>query len=146
MKPLSKLLPLLVLACLLEACGDSKNKKIIDELNAENSRLRRQVEQLNAELSATQSYQSAKKYTFVVLNVEQTEGYPPEVVSYTNLSSIEAVDNLTEDMEYRLLDDFQNTYLKSIKAQVNKGVVRDRKIYSFDTYAEASKAREQFSE
>ena len=146
MRLLLKLLPLVVLLGLLGACTDTKKKKIIDELNAENFRLRRQVEQLNAQLSVMQPYQSAKKYAFVVLNVEQTEGYPPEVVSYTNLSSIEAVDNLNEDTEYKLMDDFQNTYLKSIKAQVNKGIVRDRKIYSFDTYAEASKAREQFSE
>lgn len=145
MRPFSKLPPLVAILCLLGACTDTNSKKNIDELNAENFRLRRQIEQLNTQLAVTQTYQSAKKYAFVVLNVEQTEGYPPEVVSYTNLSSIEAVDNLNEDLEYKLMDDFQNSYLKSIKAQINKGVVRDRKIYSFATYAEASKAREQFS-
>ncbi|WP_439582422.1 hypothetical protein [Dyadobacter bucti] len=83
------------------------------------------------------------KYVFVILYVEQTEGYPPQVMTYTNLSGIEAVADLDEDRKYRIMDQCEAFYLNSVKAALHKGAVRDREIQVFDTYAQASRAREE---
>lgn len=90
-------------------------------------------------------YSVESKYGFVYLLSEENEftggGYAKRNRVYC--SSIEQYNSISEDIKYQALDKYQEKFMKSSDRITSPGKIKKRQFYYFDTYAEASKAREK---
>jgi len=164
MKKLNKAFVIVQLITLMSlGCNSDK----IAQLEKENNELRKKVSDQENDYSnerdnieTNKNDNQVKKYAMVVLSVTQREfdaeaaqssayvrdGPPSPYVTrkYNYCSAIKSFTNLTEDKKYEFLDEIQSLYLGSIDAKMNKGHIKSRQIFVFDTYEEASKEREQY--
>ncbi|GAB3422015.1 hypothetical protein [Niabella aquatica] len=90
------------------------------------------------------SITNSTKYIFVVLEVSEDNGL--EIKNYYVTSDILEMSEfeLDENNKYKLLDDYVKSYKRSPSGSVYKGKIKSRKIYNYETYEKASKAREKF--
>lgn len=87
---------------------------------------------------------SSTKYFFVVLKVVE-DHYTEYQTSYVTSDILEAQSyELDEETKYKLLDKFVKSYKNSPSGMAWKGNIKSRKIYSYDSYEEASRAREKY--
>ncbi|WP_273216155.1 hypothetical protein [Runella zeae] len=130
------------------SCSSStKNKQA--ELEEQLNKLEKENKLLKQEISQPKA---TSVYAFVVLNVTQTEqelkaeGPNIESVniekSYYYTSEIHELSFFNEAIKYKLMDDFQNEYLSFYS--IYKGQVKNRQCFTFGTYQEASRKREQY--
>jgi hypothetical protein len=89
-----------------------------------------------------------KKYYFIVLNVREVEAYSArmdgqkEVSRYYYVSSVGELDYVDEDVKYKLMDEMVVRYKQT--DWNNSKSIDKRRIYLFDSYQSASKAREKY--
>lgn len=101
--------------------------------------------------SPNSNFESTKKYGFVVMTVRQENDNVMEKmdgISYRNYmfsTAIKEYDYVNEDSKYQILDEAQAAYKRSSGAIYYKGSVKDRQLLLFDSYSEASKAREKYT-
>lgn len=156
----------LILSILLLISCNSSQKKV-ESLEKENAlkqseiqQQKNQIEKLEKRLSALEQTEypssnednysppsnnnsySNKQYYFVVLKV--VEDHYPNKESFYYTTSVNELSNYDEAIKYQLLDKVVSNYKSSPSGMVYKGNVKDRQIYLFDNYAEASKAREKY--
>lgn len=94
---------------------------------------------------------SAKQYGFVVMHVQQDNDNFEEKMngirakSYVFTTGIEEYDFVDDDLKYQILDEAQSSYKRTPAAIAYKGIVKDRDLLLFDSYSEASRAREKYT-
>lgn len=149
---------------LLSSCNSSQNK--VENLEKENAlkqseiqQQKEQIDKLEKRLSALEQTEypsnddkysppsnnnsfGNKQYYFVVLKV--VEDHYPNKESFFYTTSVNEISNYDEAIKYQLLDKVVSNYKSSPSGMVYKGNVKDRQIYLFNNYAEASKAREKY--
>ena len=64
---------------------------------------------------------------------------------YVITTEIKEYTNVDDDSKYQILDEAQAAYNRTPEAKAYKGSVKERKLHLFDTYKEASKAREKYT-
>lgn len=109
-----------------------------------------QIDKLEKRLSALEQNETPssdnsfgnKQYYFIVLKVIEDHITNKESLYYT--TSVNEISNYDEETKYQLLDEVVSNYKNSPSGRVYKGNVRDRQIYLFNNYTEASKAREKY--
>ncbi|SDD89740.1 hypothetical protein [Riemerella columbipharyngis] len=82
------------------------------------------------------SPKSFLKYSFVVIKTYTSFGYGSGRTETYATGIFETYDDMSEDEKYKILDEAQSKIFTT-------GNVKSRKIKSYDTYAEASRAREK---
>jgi hypothetical protein len=68
--------------------------------------------------------------------------FEKESIYYT--TQVNQLSNYNDNVKYRLLDEVVANYKKSPSGMLYKGSIKKRNIYLFDTYEQASKAREKY--
>lgn len=99
----------------------------------------------NNEESSYSNY--GNQYYFIVLEVTVTHNYSnnysnDEQFYYT--TQVNQLSNYNDNVKFRLLDDVVTQYKSSPHGMVNKGSISKRDIFLFNSYEEASKAREKY--
>lgn len=155
---------LLATTLLLLSCENSNNQKKLQEDNQNKQNTideqQRQITQLEERLnrlenntsnSNTDNYVPTEnqnnsnyygQYYFIVLEVIEDHTFEKESFYYT--TQVNQLSNYNDNIKYRLLDEVVSDYKKSPSGMVYKGSVKKRNIYLFDTYEQASKAREKY--
>ena len=149
--------------CLFVSCNSQDKIKQLEKENAskesEIQQQKQQIDKLEQRLSALEqndNYTSnenyppssngnsggSKQYYFIVLKVVEDHITNKESMYYT--TSVNEIYNYDEVVKYQLLDKVVSNYKNSPSGMAWKGNVKDRQIYLFDNYAEASKAREKY--
>ena len=82
------------------------------------------------------------QYYFIVLEIE--EYHFPNNEKYFYTTQVNQLSNYNDNVKYKLLDEVVSNYKNSINAIVHKGSVNKRNIFLFDSYEQASKAREKY--
>ncbi|MDQ6482570.1 hypothetical protein [Dyadobacter sp. LHD-138] len=145
LKSLSVTLLFFTLFYISSGCSHQDRQQELTALQRENQSLKNRLKQERTSLTNTLETPSSnlpRKYGYVVLYIEQREGYPPEIVKSKHLSKIHSIyEEVNPDIASRLLDLEQESYLSSINAKINHAKVIQRILMHFDTYAEASTER-----
>lgn len=138
--------------------SDNKTEERLKRLEQENKELKEKISteklyipQNNQNTSPnnnTDNQSRASKYVFVLLKTTQTEYNETSMERvdrrYNICSEIERLAYVDEDMKYSLMDQVQGSYMKSASRIMDRGRVNSREVFVFDTYEEASKAREKY--
>ena len=87
---------------------------------------------------------STLKYCFVLLKATQTEPVWGKNEYFNYCTKVQEYSNVGEDLKYRLMDDAQESYLRSPSGALHRGKVTARECFVFDSYSEASQEREKY--
>ncbi|MFN3022045.1 hypothetical protein ACK1KB_13880 [Chryseobacterium sp. TY3] len=82
------------------------------------------------------------QYYFIVLEIE--EFHYPNTEKFFYTTKVNQLSNYDDNIKYQLLDEVVSNYKNSVNAKVYKGSVNNRNIYLFNTYEQASQAREKY--
>jgi hypothetical protein len=82
------------------------------------------------------------QYFFMVLEVVEDHIYEKRKMYYT--SRVNEISNYDDNIKYRLLDEFVSVYKNSADGMVYKGNVKKRNVHLYNSYEEASRAREKY--
>lgn len=139
----------------LDTLTDQQKEAIV----VENARLRLQIESLEHQIDSlrfgvpaqrerepSQSLSVSEPFAFILMEIEEN-GQSLQFgkrIQYYSVSDVLEVGELDNERKYRLLDDFQSKYMNSSEGKVYQGSVKSRKIFTFSSYEEASKAREKY--
>lgn len=83
-----------------------------------------------------------KQYYFIVLKI--TEKRIMNIEDFYSVTEVNEIGNFSESIRYKLLDKVVSNYMNSIDAKLYEGSVKQRNFYLFNSYIEASKAREKY--
>ena len=155
---------LLAITFLLLSCDNSKNQNKLEEeiRNKQNTidlqqiqiiQLEERINRLenntsnnsNDNYAPNENQNNANyfgQYYFIVLEVIEDHVFEKENFYYT--TQVNQLSNYNENVKYRLLDEVVTEYKRSPSGIAYKGNVKKRNIYLFDTYEQASKAREKY--
>lgn len=77
---------------------------------------------------------------FVAIDYTKNEIIGPKKAN--SVSDILIYDSLSEEAKYRLLDEYTNTFLQKNNI-IDENSINQRKAYSYNSYVDASKKREE---
>ena len=142
---------------------ETQNENLINENQIKQSKIdeqERQINQLEDRLNKLEETQKSEpvintpnsynedysnysgQYYFVVLEVTEDHIVEKQNLYYT--TQVNQLNNYNDNVKYRLLDEVVTNYKKSPSGMAYKGNVKKRNIYLFDSYEQASKAREKY--
>ncbi len=81
-------------------------------------------------------------YYFIVLEIVEDHHTSRQRLNWT--TSVKTIGVLNDDLKYRLLDQEVSNYKNSPNGIVYNGSIKKREIFLFNSYQEASKAREKY--
>jgi len=149
-------------AALLSSCDNStqtqkltrenqEKQEKIDEQTKEINRLEERLSKIENQQNSEPSYNGKEEgnnsnygsqYYFVVLEV--IEKHYPNNEQFYYTTQVNQISNYNDNIKYRLLDEVVTKYKNSPSGMAFNGNVRKRDIYLFNSYEEASKAREKY--
>ena len=143
---------------LLSSCNThNTTEERLKKLEQENKELKEKISTEQPNRSNSTNYQNTSpnyntstntKYVFVLLKTTQIERDEMTMDKiekrYNYCSEIQNLPFISEDIKYELMDKVQRSYKNSASAIVYNGRVNSRQVFVFDSYEEASKAREKY--
>ena len=154
---------LLILSLLFVSCKDKVSQKdeYIKELEEKNKQLSSNQSTTVTTVDTSRSFnypppqslpseQYNTVFAFVVINVQlqYLSARPDEQYEYKNMiftTGIQEYTNLNEDIKFQILDKAQRDFNNSSSGVMYNGIVKKRKLYTYSTYAAASRAKEKFT-
>lgn len=82
------------------------------------------------------------QYYFIVLEIIEDRTFDKQEFYYT--TQVNQIKIYNESIKYQLLDEVVSDYKNSARGSVYNGTVKNRNIYLFNSYENASKAREKY--
>lgn len=140
--------PLILLIILISSfsCKYVRLQDEISSLKDENLILKEKIsdlEEMNNRLLSLQSQKSESEYIFCLIKtmnvLETVNGVTTKTERQTHVSNIEKVINLTDEKEFRMLDDFQATLYVGYARKVIS-----REVLKYKSYKEASESRNKY--
>lgn len=137
----------LLLFCVISSCNSNNQSSKLEERI---SQLEKENKSLKQSENSIQIKEPVNQYAVIVLHVESlVEKTPGEMgVNFDPykkykgyyVSGVRTESDDSESNKYRLMDEFQSDFMNDS----HEGKVDSRNIYFYNTYEEASKAREKF--
>lgn len=158
--PFIKWIPLIGMAVMLTGvygCASGSEKELLEKQNKIEEQSA-QIKQLQSRLAQYEQLQPqgllntddgnagtgnlGHQYYFIVLDI--VENHYTSRQRFTWTTSVKTIGVLNDELKYRLLDQEVSNYKNSANGIVYNGSIKKREIYLFNSYQEASKAREKY--
>lgn len=130
---------------------NQEKQEKIDEQTKQINRLEERLNKIENQQTSEPSYNDKEvssysnygnQYYFIVLEV--IEKHYPNNEQFYYTTQVNQLSNYNDNIKYRLLDEVVTQYKNSPSGMVYKGNVKKRDIFLFNSYEEASKAREKY--